>query len=127
MIGVSSSMGPNKTQGNTLEVEGKLLEFEMASHDLSTTTLISLGVSLMPSKWWLSISHIVDALISHIVESLISHIVESLISMAMASSMSEQPSKEEDNTSGVEVKLLEIETSSLDSWGVSLLLSRCLK
>jgi hypothetical protein len=128
MIGVSSSMGPNKTQGNTLEVEGKLLEFEMASHDLSTTTLISLGVSLMLSKWrHSSRSHIVESLISHIVESLISHIVESLISMAMASSMSEKPSKEEDNTRGVEVKLLEIETSSLDSWCVSLLLSRCLK
>src|SRR5215203_4431457 len=100
----------------------------MASHDLSTTTLISLGVSLMLSKWrHSSSSHIVESLISHIVESLISHIVESLISMAMASPMSEQPSKEEDNTRGVEVKLLEIETSSLDSWGVSLLLSRCLK
>jgi hypothetical protein len=43
----------------------------MASHDLSTTTLITLGVSLMPSKWKHSLSHIVDALISHIVESLI--------------------------------------------------------
>jgi hypothetical protein len=143
MIGVSSSMGPNKTQGNTLEVEGKLLEFEMASHDLSTTTLISLGVSLISSRWRhssscivdslishiveLLISHIVESLISHIVESLISHIVESLISMAMTSSMSEQPSKEEDNTRGVEVKLLEIKVSSLNSCGVSLLISRCLK
>src|SRR5215203_132372 len=99
----------------------------MASHDLSTTTLISLGVSLMSSRWRHSSSCIVESLISHIVESLISHIVESLISMAMASSMSEQPSKEEDNTRGVEVKLLEIQVSSLNSWGVSLLLSRCLK
>ncbi|KAK1595950.1 hypothetical protein QYE76_059197 [Lolium multiflorum] len=52
----------------------------------------------------------------HHSESLISHIVESLISMSMASSMSEQPSKEEDNTRGVDVKLLEIQVSSLDSW-----------
>jgi hypothetical protein len=44
----------------------------MASLDLSTTTLISLGVSLMLSKWRHSLSHIVDLLISHIVESLIS-------------------------------------------------------
>jgi formate hydrogenlyase subunit 4 len=90
MIGVSSSMAPSETQGNTLEVEGKMLELKMASHDLSTTTLISLGVSLMLSKWrHSSSSHIVESLVSHIVESLISHIVESLISMAMASSMSE--------------------------------------
>jgi hypothetical protein len=79
----------------------------MASLDLSTTTLVSLGVSLMPSKWKHSLLYIVDSLISHIVDSLISHIVESLISMERTSSLSEQPSKEEDNTRGGEVKLLE--------------------
>jgi hypothetical protein len=43
-------MEPNTQLDNTLEVEGKLLEFKMASLDLSTITLNSLGVSLMPSK-----------------------------------------------------------------------------
>jgi hypothetical protein len=75
----------------------------MASLDLSTTTLVSLGVSLMPSNWKHSLSHIVDSLISHIVDSLISHIVESLVSMERTSSLSEQPSKGEDNTGGVDV------------------------
>jgi hypothetical protein len=85
----------------------------MASFDLSTITLVSLGVSLMLLTWKHSLSHIVDSLISrivdslvsHIVDSLISHIVESLISMEWTSSLSKQPSKEEDNTRGVEVKL----------------------
>jgi hypothetical protein len=98
----------------------------MASLDLSTTTLVSLGVSLMPSKWKHSLSDIVDSLISRIVDSLISHIVESLISMEWTSSLSEQPSKEEDNIRGVEVKLLESKMSSLNSFGVSLLLSMCM-
>src|SRR3954463_1692866 len=57
-------MEPSTTQENTLEVEGKLLEIEMVSLDLSTTTLNSLGVSLMPSKWKHSISHKVESLIS---------------------------------------------------------------
>jgi hypothetical protein len=102
----------------------------MASLDPSTTTLVSLGVSLMLSKWKHLLSHIVDSLISqivdslisHIVDSLISHIVESLISMEWTSSSPKQPSKEEDNTRGVEVKLLESKKSSLISCGVSLLL-----
>jgi hypothetical protein len=51
---------------------------------------------------------------------------ESLISMEWTSSLSEQPSKEEDNTSGVEVKLLESKMYSLNSCGVSLFLSRCM-
>jgi hypothetical protein len=99
---------------DTLEVGGKLLEIELASLDLATTTLVSLGVSLMPSKWKHSLSHIVD--------SLISHIVESLISMERTSSLSKQPRKEEDNTRGVEVKLLESKMSLLNSCGVSLFL-----
>jgi hypothetical protein len=90
----------------------------MASLDLSTTTLVTLGVSLMPSKWKHSLSHIVDSLILHIVDLLVSHIVESLISMERTSSLSEQPSKEEDNTREVEVKLLESKMSSLNSYGV---------
>src|SRR3954471_8304542 len=57
-------MEPSTTQENTLEVEGKSLEMEMVSLDLSTTTLNSLGVSLMPSKWEHSISHKVESLIS---------------------------------------------------------------
>src|SRR3954463_9735373 len=57
-------MEPSTTHKNTLEVEGKLLEFEMVSRDLSTTTLNSLVVSLMPSKWKHSISHKVESLIS---------------------------------------------------------------
>src|SRR3954469_1965206 len=57
-------MEPSTTQDNTLEVEAKLLEIEMVSVDLSTTTLNSLGVSLMPSKWKHSISHKVESLIS---------------------------------------------------------------
>src|SRR5215216_2407515 len=63
-LGASSSMEPSITKENTLEVEGKLLEIEMVSLDLSTTTLNSLGVSLMPSKWKHSISHKVESLIS---------------------------------------------------------------
>src|SRR5664279_4378345 len=43
----------------------RLLEFEMASHDLSTTSLNSCGVSLIPSKWKHSISRMVESLISH--------------------------------------------------------------
>jgi hypothetical protein len=55
-------MEPSTQVDNTLEVEGKLLEIEMVSHDLSTTTLISLGVSLMPSKRKHSNSHMVESL-----------------------------------------------------------------
>jgi hypothetical protein len=80
----------------------------------------------MPSKWKHSLSHIVDPIISHIVDSLITHIVESLISMERTSSLFEQPSKEEDNTRGVEVNFLEIKISSLNSCGVSILLSMCM-
>ena len=47
---------------HTGEVEFKFLETEMASLDLSTTSLNSCGVSLIPSKWKHSISHIVGAL-----------------------------------------------------------------
>jgi hypothetical protein len=82
-VDIASSMGSIATLENTLEIEGKLLEIEMASLDLSTTTLVTLGVSLMPSKWKHSLSHIVDLLISHIVDSLISPIVVSLISMVI--------------------------------------------
>src|SRR4051812_25100206 len=57
-------MEPSTTQENTLEVEGELLEIEMVSLDLSTTTLNSLSVSLMPLKWKHSISHKVESLIS---------------------------------------------------------------
>jgi hypothetical protein len=46
--------------------------------------------------------------------------------MERTPSLSEQPSKEEDNTIGVEVKLLESKMSSLNSCGVSLLLSMCM-
>src|SRR4051812_3218498 len=40
-------MEPSTTQENTLEVEGKLLEFKMVSLNESTTTLNSLGVSIL--------------------------------------------------------------------------------
>src|SRR3954468_9641663 len=63
-FGASSSMEPSTTQENTLEEDGELLGFYMVSLDLSTTTLNSLGVSLMPSKWKHSISHKVESLMS---------------------------------------------------------------
>src|SRR5215216_4409414 len=63
-LGASLSMEPSISWDNTLEVEGKSLEIKVVSHDLSTTTLNSLGVSLMPSKWNHSISRMVESLIS---------------------------------------------------------------